>query len=114
VLRYICPRGAGAGRAVWGLPRHDWVEIHFYICAVFVALMLLHLILHWKWITHTLLGIGKPHARLRVLVALVLLAVLLGLAIVPFFGAQGEILEKGGRSGGHGLDRGWRGGRLLD
>lgn len=34
----------------WGLDRHQWGGIHLYISIAFLALILLHIILHWKMI----------------------------------------------------------------
>jgi hypothetical protein len=32
------------------MPRHEWGDIHFYLAVGFVALMVVHIILHWGWI----------------------------------------------------------------
>ena len=63
VMRYILPPGTGGlgrqmheglGReqikAFWSMPRHQWGDIHFYLAILFLALMVLHVILHWSWI----------------------------------------------------------------
>ncbi len=46
--------GRGAGRApslaVLGLGRHDWGDIHNLAGIVFLAVVGLHLVLHWRWI----------------------------------------------------------------
>lgn len=34
----------------WGLDRHDWGKIHLILAIVFVALLVLHIILHWNFI----------------------------------------------------------------
>lgn len=34
-----------------GLSRHEWGSIHLYLSFIFLALMILHIILHWKMIT---------------------------------------------------------------
>jgi hypothetical protein len=38
---------------IWGLTRHQWGEIHFWIAVTFVFLLAFHLALHWKWIVAT-------------------------------------------------------------
>jgi len=47
-------RGFGAGgeqiRQLLGLGRHDWGAIHFYLACAFLAVILVHLVLHWAWI----------------------------------------------------------------
>ena len=67
ILRYILPPGTGGrgrvlhgGRSVeqikdlWSMTRHQWGDIHFYLALLFVALMVVHIILHWRWITNYL------------------------------------------------------------
>ncbi|MCF7849812.1 MAG: DUF4405 domain-containing protein [Kiritimatiellales bacterium] len=109
LLRYVYPRGGGGGHAVWNMTRHDWVEIHFWLCIVFLAAMLLHIMLHWRWVENGLVGIKKPHARLRIAVALVLLVVLIGLALAPFLSPKQETQGSGGYRGGRGSGHGRHG-----
>ena len=58
------PEGAGVpvSKATWlGLDRHQFGDIHFIIALCFLALLLLHLILHWGWIVRRLRR--KPRAE---------------------------------------------------
>ena len=64
IMKYILPPGTGGlgrilhggnGRGInvkelWSMTRHEWGSIHFYLAVVFVALMIIHIVLHWKWI----------------------------------------------------------------
>lgn len=63
IMRYILPPGSGGmGRAahggghgehikqLWSMTRHQWGDVHFWLSAVFVVLMLIHLVLHWNWV----------------------------------------------------------------
>jgi hypothetical protein len=56
--------GAGAGSrsvtVVWGLSRHEWGSIHYWIALVLMGVLAVHLVLHWKWIVCVLRG--KPHS----------------------------------------------------
>lgn len=56
--------GAGAGArpvtVVWGLSRHEWGSIHYWIALLLMGVLAVHLLLHWKWIGCALRG--KPHA----------------------------------------------------
>ncbi|MBL9162324.1 MAG: DUF4405 domain-containing protein [Planctomycetaceae bacterium] len=56
--------GAGAGSrpvtVVWGLSRHEWGSIHYWIALGLMAVLAVHLLLHWKWIVCVLRG--KPHS----------------------------------------------------
>lgn len=74
LLRYQLPPGSGrshgmgtgaggAGRditTVWGLSRHEWGSIHYWVALGLMAALAVHLILHWKWIVCVLKG--KPHS----------------------------------------------------
>lgn len=73
MLRYELPpgsgrlhgMGSGAGAAdrdittVWGLTRHEWGSIHYWVALGLMAVLAVHLVLHWKWIVCVLKG--KPH-----------------------------------------------------
>jgi hypothetical protein len=65
ILKFILPPGSGGGqgfgyrggrgpaqefKSLWSMTRHEWGDIHFYFAALFVTLMLVHLVLHWTWI----------------------------------------------------------------
>lgn len=67
---------------LWGLHRHDWGDIHLVFALGLVALMALHVILHWSWIG----GQSRRFLRGPALLAILILTVaaaalfLLGLA----------------------------------
>lgn len=50
--------GSGAGRAVggirnlevWGVAKYSWIDVHDWVALALVAVVLLHVVLHWKWI----------------------------------------------------------------
>ncbi|MGD9116383.1 MAG: DUF4405 domain-containing protein [Dehalococcoidia bacterium] len=41
-------RGSGDGTFLWS--RDVWLNMHNYAALVFIALVILHIILHWGWI----------------------------------------------------------------
>ena len=48
-------RGWGGGGGIgnltyWGLTKHTWIDIHDWVAVALVALVVLHVVLHWKWI----------------------------------------------------------------
>ncbi|WP_321505069.1 DUF4405 domain-containing protein [uncultured Methanoregula sp.] len=52
VLYFFLPSGGGRGGSwvTWmGITRHDWVLWHDIASFAFAALLLLHLLLHWKF-----------------------------------------------------------------
>ena len=56
------PQGGGGGGRGWGggigtgqltfweLSKHTWIDIHDWVAIALVALVVIHVILHWKWI----------------------------------------------------------------
>jgi hypothetical protein len=54
------PTGGGGGGRGWGggvgnltfweLSRHTWIDIHDWVAVALVVLVVVHVILHWKWI----------------------------------------------------------------
>jgi len=56
LLGFVIPRGSGGPewqRALWGLGRHDWADIHKWLAVGLCALLVVHLWLHWDWIVAT-------------------------------------------------------------
>jgi hypothetical protein len=52
VLYLVLPEGGGRGSG-WAtylsIPRNQWVAMHDYTSLLFAALLILHLLLHWKF-----------------------------------------------------------------
>jgi hypothetical protein len=55
VLYLVLPEGAGRGGS-WalylGIARNQWVTMHNYSSLVFAALLIIHVLLHWKFFRH--------------------------------------------------------------
>jgi hypothetical protein len=51
LLAFVIPRGRGANKYFLGLHRHEWSDIHLYLSLVLVALVVVHLVLNWGWVT---------------------------------------------------------------
>jgi hypothetical protein len=92
MIRYVLPPGTGHSRSLWGMDRHDWGGIHFWIAIVFVSAMAVHLFLHWRWITCTVKGSSPTGVGLSVTLAFIALLLILVLAVAPFFNS---VLESG-------------------
>jgi cytochrome b561 len=48
------------GTVLWS--RYTWIEIHDWTAIILVVVVIIHIILHWKWITQTtkkILGINQ-------------------------------------------------------
>lgn len=55
LMHYVLPPGTGGRHAdraltVWGLGRHDYGTVHFYLALALVGLVVIHLWLHWSWV----------------------------------------------------------------
>ncbi|MDR9364736.1 MAG: DUF4405 domain-containing protein [Balneolaceae bacterium] len=76
----------GSGYAVWGMGRHDWGDIHFWIAISFLMMMVIHVILHWKWIKIKIQGSsGDLHqTKKRSAYAIALFIIVLLLLMAPF------------------------------
>ena len=83
----------------WGLDRHGWGAIHYSVGLVFLALLVLHVALHWG----AIVGISRkliPRRFARRLVAAILVAlVILMTAFSAFIKPE---LREGGAGRGHG------------
>ncbi|MGE5193345.1 MAG: DUF4405 domain-containing protein [Deltaproteobacteria bacterium] len=50
ILRFVLPPGTHKTLMLCGLTRHTWGTIHFWISAGLLALLLVHVVLHWQWL----------------------------------------------------------------
>jgi hypothetical protein len=55
VLYLVFPEGGGRGSG-WltylGIPKNQWVTMHNNTSLIFAALLIIHLLLHWKFFRH--------------------------------------------------------------
>ena len=101
LLKFVLPPGSGriemltqgGGRrhkvidVFWGLTRHEWGEIHFFIAMAFVVLLVAHLVLHWSWIKATAFGVkGCPRSLTRKIIALGMLLFAIFVLLLPWIG----------------------------
>lgn len=83
LMRYVLPPGSGERTMVWGLDRHDWGALHFWIAAAFLAVLAFHVVLHAKWILSVLRGRPRQGSGARVALGLVGLLAVLALGLAP-------------------------------
>jgi len=50
VLRLTLPAGTNRTRLLWGLTRHGWGDIHFWMALAMLAIVFVHILVHWNWI----------------------------------------------------------------
>jgi len=76
----------------WGLDRHEWGAIHLVIGFIFLALLVLHVVLHWGIIV----GIYRkllPNTFVRCIVTVVLISLTILLLTFSFF-AKPDVRER--------------------
>jgi len=115
LMRFVLPprRGSGPHRTLWGWDRHDWGDLHFWAAVALGALLVLHVVLHWRWVCTTVVGFvrrgeaGAPAtAGVRCLwglaFAVLLVALVGGMLWFASSGVQVEADAGGGGRGGRG------------
>ncbi len=53
-MRHAAEHGHGGGLTLFGLGRHDFGDIHFWLAVVAISLFVLHVALHWSWVCSVL------------------------------------------------------------
>jgi hypothetical protein len=83
LLRYLLPPGSGRWSDVWGMTRHEWGDVHFWVSLAFFAVLSLHLLLHWRTALALLRGRRHEGSSWRVVLGAVGLVAVLLLAAAP-------------------------------
>ena len=105
ILLYQLPPGSGgrqgfgtghgaAERSVqllWGWTRHEWGDIHYWTALVLMAVLSLHLFLHWKWIVGVVRGKPSNASPYRLVLGCVGLVSALGLAAIPLASSTASV-----------------------
>lgn len=92
LLRYVLPPGAGHFSTLWGMDRHGWGGVHFWISAFFLFTLAIHFFLHRQWVAARIQGRARQGSGPRAALAVIGLVGLLGIAASPFLGR----VERGG------------------
>jgi hypothetical protein len=53
VLWFVLPSGGGRRGlelAYLGLTRHAWIDIHDWMAIALIIIVIIHLLVHWKWV----------------------------------------------------------------
>ena len=94
---------------MWSLTRHEWGDLHFWLSVAVVAILVLHVALHWAWVVSLVRRMFQPETRVvstpttRWIAGLATLAILTlaGLGFWRFSLSQ-IIATRGGSSLRHG------------
>lgn len=98
VMRYVLPPGSGrligegTGYAaaqkpitlLWGLTRQEWGSVHFWVSMALMAVLAIHLFLHWRWIVSVIRNQPKEHSGVRFGVGMVGVVAVVSFAVAPF------------------------------
>jgi hypothetical protein len=80
-------RGRGAGdreiTMLWGWTRHEWGQIHYWIAGILIAVLAVHLVLHWNWIVCVVRGKRSEASGIRFGLGLASVVALLTLVVTP-------------------------------
>ena len=85
----------------WGLDRHQWGTIHLVIGIIFLALLILHIVLHWSVII-CIYSKLMPNRFARWITALILIIMTIFLLAFSYF-VKPEVYEQG-----RGKGQGWQ------
>jgi hypothetical protein len=102
LMQYSLPERSGRS-TVWGLTRHEWGDLHFYIAIALFATLALHIVLHWKWIVNITQGHAGTASGWRLFVGVLAL-----LAVILLAGAPTMSTVESVDTGGHGFGYGAR------
>jgi len=108
ILRFLLPPGSGGLHGVgtglgaaerpitllWGLTRHEWGAIHFWVALILIGILAMHLFEHFRWIIQVARSESQMIGRKRLLVILAVLLALTVLAAAPFFTPTRRIPRK--------------------
>ena len=86
LMRYVLPPGSGHFSQLWGMDRHQWGDIHFWLAVVLLSTLVLHIVLHWNWIVCMVKGRSGRGSVMRVGVAMLSVLILAAIVASPFFG----------------------------
>ena len=78
--------GPEAAEPTWlGLSEESIEDIHFFLAVTFLALIVLHLVLHGRWLWVACKGREPKWQRAREVIFVVFVGLLLALALLPFW-----------------------------
>ncbi len=96
LLKFSLPPGSGWA-SVWGLTRHEWGDIHFYISILFLVLMSVHLFFHLKFIKNAIIGKTQREQNYRLIIGIVSFVVLAIFIMAMLFSSVDSSGVRGGR-----------------
>ncbi|MBM4053214.1 MAG: DUF4405 domain-containing protein [Planctomycetes bacterium] len=94
LMHYILPAGSRRFKSIWGMDRHEWGNIHFWISVVFLSCLTAHLFLHWRWVVNILTGKERKGSGIRVALGIIGFMGVLAFAVSPLLSPVESTKEK--------------------
>ncbi|UCG56371.1 MAG: DUF4405 domain-containing protein [Phycisphaerales bacterium] len=103
LIHYVLPpcgscSGSGCTQenalTLWGLDRHDFGKVHFYLAVATVTLVVIHVCLHWTWVCSTvcgLFGLKASSGDRRRMYGLLFLILLIAVTIAVLYWAKTQV-----------------------
>jgi hypothetical protein len=76
-------RSVSSVTGIWGLDRHDWGGVHFWMAVALLGALSVHVLLHWKWIVCVVRGQPREGSGVRLALGIVGVVAVLALAAAP-------------------------------
>ena len=97
LLHFPLPPGTNKSLSLWGLSRHQWGEVHFWISIGLLIVLLVHLVLHWQWIVTVVqkrLHLPKSMSRSHLVGGLITVAIIAATLTLFAWSAHVSVTER--------------------
>jgi hypothetical protein len=86
LLKFVLPPRSGR-ETCFGLTRHEWGDVHFYVSILFLTVLFIHILLHWAWIQSMLWGTSSsPQPTSRKIMTVAVLILVAAILLFPWIG----------------------------
>ncbi|NMB76563.1 MAG: DUF4405 domain-containing protein [Myxococcales bacterium] len=105
LIHFVLPAGTGHHYHLLGWSRHDYGQLHFYLAVAAVALLFLHIVLHWNWICCVIAkacGGASPSSRGRLAAGVALIVATLLVLVGGLWWASSGVQKTAGDLGPRG------------
>ena len=101
------PQGPGPNKYLWGLHRHEWINLHLAFALTFTAIAAIHLVRHWRWVRAMTPRHINFHKGFQGLAGFLATTAIVSLVIggAVYWLNAGRVVESRGK-------KGWRGDRV--
>jgi mono/diheme cytochrome c family protein len=97
LLYFTLPPGTNKTLSLWSLSRHQWGQVHFWISLGLLAVLLVHIALHWQWvlaIAAQRLGLAKNPSHRPIWTGVITLLALVTVLVLFAWVAEVSVVER--------------------